>query len=423
MKLLVATVPLTGHVQPMCLVVAELVARGHDVIWYAATKFGPRITATGARFVPMGPAIDWDDADVETALPALRGKRGLSRVKAQLRAMFIEPMVAQLRELEAIVDREQPVAILADQAHLGAALLAETRPLAWFGLGISALVIPSIDVAPFGSALPYLPGDPGRKRNKLLYWIIHQKLFGGITRLYREQRVAAGLPQGEGTYFDVFARDLYLQPTIESFEYPRTDLPAHVRFIGPLVPPPSSTDLPAWWPDIAAADRPIVLVTQGTLATNPRELLLPTLTALAAEPVLVVATIDPALVPDAPDNARLAPFIPYASLLPHVAVMITNGGYGGVQMALAAGVPLIVAGGSEEKPEIARRVAWTGAGLDLRTGRPRKRALRKAVRRVLAEPSFRESARRLATEMAAHDAPREAADAIERGLALSAAPS
>jgi hypothetical protein len=42
--------------------------------------------------------------------------------------------------------------------------------------------------------------------------------------------------------------------------------------------------------------------------------------------------------------------------------MVTNGGYGGVQQALANGVPLVVAGDSEDKPEVAARVRWSGTG-------------------------------------------------------------
>src|SRR6187402_46614 len=94
-RLLVATVPLTGHVHPMLLLVRALVARGHHVQWYAAKKFARAIQATGA-------AHDWDDAEIEAALPALRGTRGLARVKAQLRAMFIDPAPDQLRDLEAL---------------------------------------------------------------------------------------------------------------------------------------------------------------------------------------------------------------------------------------------------------------------------------------------------------------------------------
>ena len=50
--------------------------------------------------------------------------------------------------------------------------------------------------------------------------------------------------------------------------------------------------------------------------------------------------------------------------------MVTNGGYGGVQQALAHGVPLVVAGDSEDKPEVAARVRWSGVGIDLRRGDP-----------------------------------------------------
>jgi len=421
--LLVATVPLTGHVHPMLLVVHELVARGHAVRWYAASKFAPAIAATGATFAAMRVAHDWDDRDVEAALPALRGRRGIARVKAQLREMFIRPMLGQLRDLEALVDERTPDAILADQAHLGAALVAEKRGLPWAGLGISALVVPSVDTAPFGSALP--PGA-SRTRNRILNWLILRALFGDVNRLYRRLRGEAGLPPGAGTYFDVISPDLYLQPTIPELEYPRSDLPPQVRFIGPLVPRPRpSPQLPAWWEDLAAAERdgvPIVLVTQGTLAIDPRELIEPALRGLAGEPVLVVATTGAALAAT-PHNARVAAYIPYELLLPRTAAVVTNGGYGGVQMALRHGVPLVVAGGSEEKPEIAARVAWSGTGIDLRTRRARPAAVRAAVRRVLDEPQFRDRARAMASRMASHDAPREAAALIEGLVARrSAAP-
>jgi UDP:flavonoid glycosyltransferase YjiC (YdhE family) len=427
-RIIVATVPLTGHVNPMLLVVRALVARGHQVIWYAAKKFAPAIEAAGARFAPMRAAHDWDDADVEQALPALRGTRGLTRVKLQLREMFIAPMAAQLRDLEELLGEQAPAVILADQAHLGAALLSEKHGLPWTGLGISALVIPSVDTAPFGAARPPAKNDVDRKIYRFISWIINRWVFRSVHRAYREGRVAAGLPAGEATYFDVLAPDLFLQPTIPSFEYPRSDLPPQVRFIGPLVPRAevseasgAASSLPAWWPELAAAraaGRPVILVTQGTLATDPRELIRPALRGLAEEDVLVVATTSatPAELGMAawPANARVARFIPYQALLPHVSVLVTNGGYGGVQMALGHGVPMVVAGGSEEKPEIAARVAWAGVGIDVRTGRPSAKKVRRAVLRVLGEPSLAARARALAEECARHEAPSAAATLIEQ---------
>ncbi|MEK8105903.1 nucleotide disphospho-sugar-binding domain-containing protein [Micromonospora sp. M12] len=155
------------------------------------------------------------------------------------------------------------------------------------------------------------------------------------------------------------------------FEYPRGDLPEHLRFVGTL-PPARSTGYvePEWWPELSSG-RPVVVVTQGTVAnTDLHELVIPTVRALADLDVLVVAATaredGPALVRRAlhgvPDNVRLASFVPFDRLLPHADALVTNGGYGGVQTALYHGVPLVVAGASEDKPEVAARVEWTGSG-------------------------------------------------------------
>jgi hypothetical protein len=135
--------------------------------------------------------------------------------------------------------------------------------------------------------------------------------------------------------------------------------------------------------------------------------------------VIVVATTGGVPLPDStvPPNARVADFIPHADLLPHVDVMVTNGGYGGTQRALAQGLPLIIAGDREDKPEVAARVAWTGAGINLRTGTPTPGAIAKAVRKVLSDPSYKDAAGRLAGEFTRY----EALPAIARELATAQA--
>jgi UDP:flavonoid glycosyltransferase YjiC (YdhE family) len=64
-------------------------------------------------------------------------------------------------------------------------------------------------------------------------------------------------------------------------------------------------------------------------------------------------------------------------------------------------VPLVVAGDSEDKPEVAARVRWSGTGLDLRTGKPTSAAIARATRRVLGDPAYRQQARVMAAEIAA----------------------
>ncbi|MEP6561294.1 MAG: nucleotide disphospho-sugar-binding domain-containing protein, partial [Nakamurella sp.] len=115
-----------------------------------------------------------------------------------------------------------------------------------------------------------------------------------------------------------------------------------------------------------------------------------------------------------PPNVRIAAFIPYDLLLPQADVFVTNGGYTGVTLALAHGVPLVQAGTTEEKAEIAARIRWSGVGLALGTSTPTARSVSDGVATVLTEPKFRAAAERLRAEMAPHDAGREGADLLER---------
>jgi UDP:flavonoid glycosyltransferase YjiC (YdhE family) len=137
----------------------------------------------------------------------------------------------------------------------------------------------------------------------------------------------------------------------------------------------------------------------------------------------VAAATGGALLPGdrVPPNARQAAFLPYDQLLPRASVVVSNGGWGGVLASLAAGVPLVVAGGTLDKPEIARRVAASGAGVDLRTGRPNASRVRAAVEQVLTDPAFRARAGEIGASLARHGGASAAAELVER-LATTHAP-
>lgn len=192
--------------------------------------------------------------------------------------------------------------------------------------------------------------------------------------------------------------DLILAQGVPGLDCPHTDLPSRVHYVGRLSasrPPSAELTLPAWWPDVVearATGRTVVHVTQGTLDVDPAYLLRPALAGLSNEEVLVFATTGgaaPSTLGRLPANARAASFLPHDLLLPSVDVMITNGGWGGVLAAIEAGRPLIVAGDSLDKPDVARRVAWSGAGLDLRAGKPSPARIRAALAEIRAHPGYR----------------------------------
>src|SRR5262249_55166129 len=149
-----------------------------------------------------------------------------------------------------------------------------------------------------------------------------------------------------------------------------------------------------------------------------RHLVAPTLEALANEKdLLVVATtggrkVD-AIPGPIPRNARVASYLPFEWILPKVDVLVTNGGFGSVNQALSLGIPLVTAGLGEDKADVNARIAWAGAGVDLKTNQATSAAVRDAVRHVLDTPSYRARAMALAKEYRSIDTRSEVLKVID----------
>ena len=232
-----------------------------------------------------------------------------------------------------------------------------------------------------------------------------------------EQRAGLGLPpRTTPLNLVLYSPLLNLASGCASLDFSRTDLPDSVRFVGWLPTVGAVHPLPDWWASLP--DRPVVLVTQGTLNIDARQLVRPALEALADADVTVLATTGGVPLPfPTPANARVADFVPFDSALALAGVVISNGGWGGTIETLAHGVPMIVAGGDRDKPEVAARVDYSGAGLSLHTGRPSARMVRAGYERMLAQPSYRDRARAVAEELKALGGAGRAIDYVEEVLA------
>nr|WP_294696555.1 nucleotide disphospho-sugar-binding domain-containing protein [uncultured Friedmanniella sp.] len=408
---LICCTPARSHVGPMLAIAGHLSRQGHDVLVLTGSRFRDQVERTGAGFAALPPECDYDDADLDRSFPGREKLHGLDRFRFDIDHIFVDPIPAQAEAVGTLIVAHHPDAVVVDVGFVGVVPLLLRGPTGRppvVTIGLTPLMFSSRDTAPFGLAKPPSASPLGRLRNRALQELTH-RMFRGNQRHINEVLERLGLGKLPVFFLDVAPlADQYLQLCGPSFEYPRSDLPAHVRFVGPIIPPPTTdSELPPWWDEVEDG-RPVVLVTQGTVDNlDLSRLLEPTLSALDGADVLVIATTGGrpvSVLPPPPDNARVVEFIPYAAVLPHADLMVTNGGYGGVQQSLAYGVPLIVAGDSEDKPEVAARVAWTRTGIDLRTGQPEPRAIREAVDRVLTDPTYRARATQLAAEMRGLDA-------------------
>jgi MGT family glycosyltransferase len=423
-RFLVATVPVPAHTRNALPFVARLVERGHEVVWFAGRRFHHLVEAVGATPVTFDRARDFDGSRLAEEFPQLVGARGPAAIGRLYADVFVGDAPARVTDLRRELTAHPADAILCDGLSYGVAELGEALgiPAATFGDG----PVPRAHgpTPAYGPGFLPMRGPLSRLRNHAVRsasrWWVLDEAQRRLDRLRRD----LGLPtDGRSVLEASVSRHLHLQGCVPSFEYAADALPPTVHWVGAIRPdPPPDWAPPPWWEEVVHGDRPVVHVTQGSIRPDMAELVLPTLRALAGEEALVVVTtggvpadrLEHDLGTGLPPNARVASFVPYDLLLPHVDVCVTNGGYTGVTTALHHGVPLVQAGSTEEKAEIGARIAWSGVGIRMRATRPSAPRIRSAVRTVLADPAYRAAAARMGEEFGVHDAGREGADLLER---------
>lgn len=409
-----------GHVSPMLSIARDLAGRGHQVSFITAAMYRAAVEQAGARFVPVGGAAEIDPASF--AHPDRLALAGLDQVNWDLQHFVIDCIADQHATLQSVLAEygDGQAVVLTENGFFGVApaLLGApgVRARSHIVIGVVPLSLSSIDAAPYGMGLPPDSSPAGRERNVGQNAFMQGTLFGSSQRLFAQTLRDLGATAEIPFMLDALAvrADRFLQLSVEELSYPRSDLPATLRFIGALpAAVPADACLPSWWPDVLEAEQ-VVVVTQGTVSNSDfSQLIAPTLEALADLPGIVIAATGSAQLPASiPANARVVQFVPFSALLPHADVLISNGGFGGTQQALGFGVPLVLAGDTEDKIEGNVRTAHTGAAINLKTQRPSPAALRQAVDEVLSKPAFRSHAQRLQAAYAALDPYAAIADAV-----------
>lgn len=425
-QILIAANPPVGHVAPLLNVARGLVSRGHDVTFLTSARHAAKVRAVGATAHPLPYGADYDDTTLDADLPGRTATSGIARVNFDVKHVFVRPLPHQTAALEELMEVTQFDAILADAFFLGVLPMLlgdrDSRPPV-LTYSTTPLFLTSRDTAPGGTGILPGVGPLGRLRNRALNIASQRLLLRASHRAAETMLESMGVPKLPVFVLDsAVLADKLIVPTIPEFEYHRSDLPEHVRFVGAVTPLPADTfAAPRWWNELSSG-RPVVHVTQGTLDNaDMGRLIEPTIDALADQDVTVVVTTGGRPISQLrgplPSNTFVAEFIPHDMLLPSVDVMVTNGGYGAVQRALMTGVPLVVAGNTEDKPEVAARVEHFGVGVNLRTGTPSAGEVRNAVRTILDDASYRQAARRLRDAYARRDGVTEIAELVDEVIA------
>ena len=408
-RLLAYTSPTAGHVYPIVGTLLELLRRGHEVHVRTQQADVGRLGALGLDAAPVDPAleeIEFDDWRAKTQAAGMR----------RIVELYEEFARLEVPDVQRAIHAVRPDAVIMDVQAEGGLYATEASRLPWAIYCPYPPPIRSVDAPAHGLGLRPPRGPLGRARDRLLRAYADRELAPHLARR-NEMRRALGLP-ALARYDDQWlAADRFVAFTAEPYEYPRRDWPASVRLVGPGTwDPPAET--PAWLEDEA---RPLVLVSSSTAYQNDERLIAVALEGLAAEPVAVVATTaanDPsAFAP--PANARVEAFLPHGPIMARAACVVTHGGQGTTQKALAAGVPVCAVPFCRDQFDVARRVELAGAGVRLHHKRLTPHRLRAAVREAIGK---RAGAERVAAAFAAAGGSAAAADQVEELLPQAGRP-
>jgi MGT family glycosyltransferase len=299
---------------------------------------------------------------------------------------------------------------------VGAQIAARAQGLPYAVLVPNLWGEPGTGLPPFGPGLQPAAGLPGRARDAVMTRMAN-KLWNKALPELNALRGEYGLAPVDGVFEQFRDARRLLVLTAQAFDFPAANMPANLRYAGPMLGDP--TWVAPW--EAPPGDEPLVLVALSTTFQDHEQALQRILDAVGTLPVRAVVTTGPAIDPAAlraPANAQVVASAPHTPILREAAAVVTHAGHGTVMKALAAGVPMLCLPMGRDQNDNAARVVAHGAGLRLRPS-AKAPAIARDLRRLIAEPAFGRDAARLGEAIRAAARDSTAVDELE---ALAVAP-
>lgn len=411
-KILFANFPADGHFNPLTGLAVHLKSIGADVRWYASNTYSGKLHKLGIYHYPFIKAVDVAGNDFDKAFPGRKKKKTqISKLKFDIIHAFILRGPEYYEDI-LNVQKEFPFDIMvADCAFTGIPFVKDLMNVPVVAIGVMPLTETSKDLPPAGLGMTPSGTFLGRIKQSLLRKISDRLIFRQPNKVMWQVFDQYKIKHDSESLFDVSIRksDLLLQSGTPGFEYKRSDLGRNIRFVGALLPHRSAETKDPWFDQRLNEYKKVVLLTQGTVEKDIEKLLVPALEAFKGSDTLIICTTGGSGTQELKvrfpqRNIIIEDFIPFDDVMPYSDVYITNGGYGGVMLAIENKLPLVVAGLHEGKNEINARVGYFRLGINLNKEKPTVAEIRNAVNEVLANDEYRRNSEKLAKEFSQYAA-------------------
>lgn len=383
-----------GSLPPELALVRRLIAAGHTV-----TVLGDPVIEPETRAIGVKDFRAWVDAPHHVSRRAEDDYVGDWRLRSPsavitnlMDALMVRPAARFAAETLRAIDDVRPDVVASSFTLLGALMAAECRALPTAVLVPNIVALPAEGMPPFGTGWSAAKGPLGRLRDRAVNALVERWWNARLPEL-NATRAALGLAPLDRLLAQYERAERVLALTSQAFDFPAV-LPPNVRYVGPQLDDPSWVE--PWMPPLVD-DRPFVLVAMSTTFMDHVDQLQRAVTALGSLSVRALVTTGPAVDPEqisAPAGVTVVRSAPHAEVLVHADVLVTHGGHGTVMKALAAGVPIVCIPTGRDQPDNAARLVHLGAGIRLGKDAPPAKVAG-AIRKVLADPSYRAAAKRV----------------------------
>lgn len=400
-KVVFFNIPAYGHTCPTLPLVAELVGRGEQVIYFSSPAFQKAIEHAGAIFRNSATSYLNDETQIDENM-------------VRVAYMFLQSAQSALATLLPQVREDAPDYIIHDGLCPWGKFIAQIMGVPAIS-SMTTLAIPPITGKNFVQVIK----TPGNMR-LLFSSPTGRMLFEGRDRLlpfhtlsnqlHKKYRIPK--PQVLDMFTNrammniVYTTKLF-QPFAEVFD-------DTFKFVGPSIVARSDTST---FPFEALGEAPVIYISLGTVFNDKADFYRMCHEAFASIKNTVVLSIGKrtniAALGAIPRNFIVQEFVPQLELLQRTALFVTHGGMNSVSEALYYGVPLIVIPQSADQHLIGQRIEQLGAGKALRRATVTAQRLRYTTENILAQPTYQQASAQLGKSFGEPDGYLHAADEIQ----------
>jgi UDP:flavonoid glycosyltransferase YjiC (YdhE family) len=406
MKILFAAMPAEGHFNPLTGIAMHLKAAGHDVRWYAAPKYIPKLERLGIPFYPFVRAREVDVSNIAELYPERAKLRGLALIRFDGNVIFVSDVGNHFEDVRDI-DATFPFDVLfCDDGFYAMKPIKDKLGKQVCAVSVAPVLEADDNAPPNFMGLRPATNPFSRLAQRGMRAMMDVLVMNQMKDSFNAVLAAHDVAPIEDALFDFPYRypDVVFQSGAPGFAYPRRKPNPKIQYVGALLPYKATIAAPFAHADKLAADRPVIFISQGTVEKDASKLIVPALEALKDTGALLVVTTgygqtEALRAAYAQDHIIIEDFVDFDFILDRADLFICNGGYGSVLFSLSKGVPILGAGVQEGKNDVNAHVDYFEVGIDLRSERPKPADIRAAAQRLLTEPRYRQNAARLRDEL------------------------